>query len=161
MRCRVAPGQPLAAVKKHLGGNGPWQLGHLLVEPIPFLTQADYDRLLWSCDLNFVRGEDSFVRAQWAGVPFVWQIYRQDDEAHLAKLDAFLQRYTEGLTEPESKAVCDFFLTWNQASEQMAQCWANFSAIRPALATHGNNWANQLAQNELTKNLVNFCGGKL
>src|SRR5258706_8980038 len=31
---------------------------------IPFLRQTDYDRLLWACDVNFVRGEDSFVRAQ-------------------------------------------------------------------------------------------------
>ena len=34
---------------------------------LPWLTQPDYDRLLWSADLNFVRGEDSLVRAIWAG----------------------------------------------------------------------------------------------
>ena len=44
---------------------------------LPFLPQASFDRLLWACDVNFVRGEDSFVRAQWAGRPFVWQIYPQ------------------------------------------------------------------------------------
>ena len=33
---------------------------------LPWLTQADYDHLLWSCELNFVRGEDSLVRACWA-----------------------------------------------------------------------------------------------
>ncbi|HEY0818924.1 MAG TPA: elongation factor P maturation arginine rhamnosyltransferase EarP [Rhizobacter sp.] len=62
-------------------------------QSLPYLTQAGYDRLLWSCDLNFVRGEDSFVRAQWAGKPFVWQIYPQEDGAHAAKLDAFLDRF--------------------------------------------------------------------
>jgi uncharacterized repeat protein (TIGR03837 family) len=46
---------------------------------------------LWSCDLNFVRGEDSLVRAIWAAKPFIWQIYPQHDGAHHAKLDAFLQ----------------------------------------------------------------------
>ncbi|HKX41718.1 MAG TPA: elongation factor P maturation arginine rhamnosyltransferase EarP, partial [Burkholderiaceae bacterium] len=40
-----------------------------IVEPLP---QLEYDHLLWASDLNIVRGEDSFVRAQWAGVPFVW-----------------------------------------------------------------------------------------
>ena len=35
----------------------------------PFLAQDRYDQLLWACDVNFVRGEDSFVRAQWAGGP--------------------------------------------------------------------------------------------
>ncbi|MBV5299112.1 MAG: elongation factor P maturation arginine rhamnosyltransferase EarP [Rhodoferax sp.] len=54
------------------------------------LTQTDYDHLLWCCDLNLVRGEDSLVRALWAGQPLVWQIYPQDDGAHQAKLDAFL-----------------------------------------------------------------------
>jgi uncharacterized repeat protein (TIGR03837 family) len=59
---------------------------------LPYLAQDDYDRLLWACDLNFVRGEDSFVRAQWAGKAFVWQIYPQDDDAHHAKLEAFMAR---------------------------------------------------------------------
>ncbi|MDB5942884.1 MAG: hypothetical protein JWQ13_2450, partial [Ramlibacter sp.] len=45
---------------------------------------------LWSCDFNFVRGEDSQVRALWAGRPFAWQIYPQHDDAHHAKLHAFL-----------------------------------------------------------------------
>ena len=52
----------------------------------PGLAQIDYDHLLWACDLNFVRGEDSFVRALWAGLPFIWHIYPQDDGAHAAKL---------------------------------------------------------------------------
>ena len=60
---------------------------------LPYLSQHHYDRLLWSCDLNFVRGEDSFVRAQWAGKPFVWQIYPQHDDAHAGKLAAFLDRF--------------------------------------------------------------------
>lgn len=62
----------------------------LAVTWLPLLTQADYDHLLWSCDFNFVRGEDSVVRALWAGRPFCWQIYPQDDDAHHDKLDAFL-----------------------------------------------------------------------
>ena len=50
-------------------------------------------RLLQGHDLLFVRGEDSFVRALWAGRPFLWHIYPQDDEAHIAKLDDFLDHY--------------------------------------------------------------------
>ena len=59
---------------------------------LPRLTQFDYDHLLWACDVNFVRGEDSLVRAIWAGKPLVWQIYPQEDAAHHAKLDAFLRQ---------------------------------------------------------------------
>ncbi len=62
----------------------------LLILYLPQLTQTDYDHLLWSCDLNFVRGEDSLVRAIWAEKPFIWQIYPQHDGVHLAKLGAFL-----------------------------------------------------------------------
>ena len=69
---------------------GPAQRGALSITWLPYLTQADFDHLLWACDLNFVRGEDSLVRALWAGAPFVWQIYVQDDDAHHSKLDAML-----------------------------------------------------------------------
>ncbi len=62
----------------------------LLFSYLPALTQHDFDHLLWACDLNFVRGEDSLVRALWANKPFIWQIYPQHDDAHHSKLEAFL-----------------------------------------------------------------------
>ena len=65
----------------------------LAIHPLPLLNQADYDRLLWSCELNLVRGEDSFVRAQLVGRPMLWQLYPQQDGAHRVKLEAFLSRY--------------------------------------------------------------------
>ena len=43
--------------------------GALVLRAMPFVAQDRYDELLWACDLNFVRGEDSFVRAQWAARP--------------------------------------------------------------------------------------------
>lgn len=64
--------------------------GQLSISYLPPMTQTDYDHLLWACDFNCVRGEDSLVRAIWAGKPFVWHIYPQDDAAHHAKLNAFL-----------------------------------------------------------------------
>jgi uncharacterized repeat protein (TIGR03837 family) len=68
-----------------------WNNGELLsICYLPALTQYDYDHLLWACDLNFVRGEDSLVRALWANKPFIWQIYPQHDDAHHRKLEAFL-----------------------------------------------------------------------
>jgi uncharacterized repeat protein (TIGR03837 family) len=92
----VTTGRATAAVKALLEHKKRLQPSYLLPEQlsilyIPQLTQTDYDHLLWSCDLNFVRGEDSLVRAIWAAKPFIWQIYPQHDGAHHAKLDAFLQ----------------------------------------------------------------------
>ncbi|MBA3774751.1 MAG: elongation factor P maturation arginine rhamnosyltransferase EarP [Ramlibacter sp.] len=79
----------------------------LLLSWLPLLSQREFDHLLWACDLNFVRGEDSLVRAIWAGKPLVWHIYAQDDNAHHDKLSAFLDR----LRAPGQWR--DFHRAWN------------------------------------------------
>jgi uncharacterized repeat protein (TIGR03837 family) len=81
---------------------------------LPWLTQRDYDHLLWASDLNFVRGEDSFVRAQWADRPFVWQIYEQHDGVHAGKLDAFLDRFVhDNCAAHGSAQLRALWLAWN------------------------------------------------
>ena len=84
--------------------------GRLRISRIPFLPQQEYDQLLWSCDLNFVRGEDSLVRAIWSARPFVWQIYVQSAAAHLNKLEAFLRLLGPG---PLANAM----RWWNRAGD--------------------------------------------
>ena len=81
----------------------------LSISYLPTLTQRDYDHLLWACDLNFVRGEDSLVRALWAGKPLVWQIYPQSDGVHLVKLQAFLDIIQAPAT------LRDLHQRWNEA----------------------------------------------
>ena len=84
--------------------------GHLVrTAALPWLEQAEFDHLLWACDINFVRGEDSWVRAMWAGVPFVWNIYPQHDGAHAAKLDAFLTSFGAD----EVPRLAELMRTWN------------------------------------------------
>ncbi len=80
-------------IKNDLILGKPSAFKNLNIIPIPFVSQDDFDWMLSQCDLNIVRGEDSFVRAQWAGKPFIWQIYPQSDNAHNIKLDAFLNKY--------------------------------------------------------------------
>lgn len=161
LRCLVPPGQPLAAVRACLGGDGPWQLGLVRVEPIPFLAQDDYDALLRRCAINFVRGEDSFVRAQWAGRPFVWQIYRQDDDAHRVKLDAFLDRHCAGLAEPAAAALRALFLAWNTGADCTA-AWADFLGHHDEIAQHAAAWNAALrTQPDLATNLVKFCAARV
>jgi len=87
--------------------------GALRAVSVPHLTQADYDHLLWACDLNFVRGEDSFVRAQWAAKPFVWQIYPQHDVAHEAKLRAFLDLFLASAEPAKATALRTLWSAWN------------------------------------------------
>jgi len=161
IRLHVAPGKPLAAVTKHLGGSGPWQLGLLQALPFAFLPQDDFDRLLWRCDINLVRGEDSFVRAQWAGKPFVWQIYPQAEAAHREKLQAFLDHYTEGLSREAALATVNVFNAWNSVGGPRA-AWAGFMAARAEITAHGRRWAANLAKNpDLAAGLVKFCAAKV
>jgi uncharacterized repeat protein (TIGR03837 family) len=90
----------------------PGQHGQLLIERVPFLPQTEYDKILWTADLNFVRGEDSIIRGIWAGKPLVWQIYPQTESTHLEKLRAWLAR--SGL----SQDICSLMLSWNPESTQ-------------------------------------------
>lgn len=133
----------------------------LVVRILPFVEQCRYDELLWACDLNFVRGEDSFVRAQWAEAPFVWQIYVQEEDAHLEKLQAFLVRYREGLEPVIARAVADFWLAWN-CGEGVGTAWPAFRAALPALRGHAAAWAVRLQDGgDLAARLVQFCKLKL
>lgn len=124
--------------------------GRLSISYLPLLTQTEFDHLLWACDLNFVRGEDSVIRALWAGKPFVWHIYPQDDDAHLAKLQAFLDM----LEAPPSLRA--FHAAWNQGG-------ADPQAIGAALADRAA-WqacalaarARLMAQDALTDRLLGF-----
>lgn len=138
---------------------GHWrERGALSVQVLPFISQDRYDRLLWSCDLNFVRGEDSFVRAQWAAHPFVWQIYRQDDDAHVPKLEAFLASYCAALGADAAAAVRAFWWAWNRECGQgAAAAWPAFAAALPEIAGHARMWAaQQMAREDLVSGLVSF-----
>ena len=142
------------------GAHG--ELGNLAVSLVPFVEQPDYDRMLWGCDLNFVRGEDSFVRAQWAGRPLVWQIYAQQQRAHEVKLAQFLRRYLHGLHEPRRHAVENFMRFWNGGAPHdlsFAGSWRAFAANQSALRLHAEDWAWRLAeQPDLAAQLVEFAG---
>lgn len=138
---------------------------------IPFLPQDRYDELLWACDVNFVRGEDSFVRAQWAGRPFVWHIYPQDEGAHWVKLAAFLGRYTEPLDRARAAAVTGLWEAWNRREEgdpaggtrpALGEAWADFIGRRDALTAHAEAWCERLAaRRDLAEQLVDFADNVL
>lgn len=87
--------------------------GALRAECLPLMPQVEFDRLLWACDLNLVRGEDSWVRAQWAGKPFVWQAYPQSDGAHHAKVEAFLSRMLAGVPHGSTGPIAALWRAWN------------------------------------------------
>ena len=126
--------------------------GLLSIYYLPLLSQTDYDHLLWACDLNFVRGEDSLVRAIWAGQPWVWQAYPQDDGAHHAKLQALMDR----LGAPPS--VQALYHHWNADSAPRAALpspdWAEWQAF----AQRAQHSLQQQA--DATSQLIDFVAAK-
>lgn len=151
----VAPGRPQAAVErifmdekwlKRLSGNR-MQLSISYQTPV---SQREFDERLWAADLNFVRGEDSLVRALWAGRALIWQVYPQHDGAHAEKLEAFL----EWLDAPAD--LRQFHRVWN----------ATAAGALPALDLPG--WtacvqaarARLMAQTDLATQLIGFVGEK-
>ncbi|MEO5661216.1 MAG: elongation factor P maturation arginine rhamnosyltransferase EarP [Polaromonas sp.] len=122
----------------------------LSISYLPLLPQTEFDHLLWASDLNFVRGEDSAVRALWAGKAVVWQIYPQDDDAHLEKLNAFL----DWLQAPASLSA--FHSAWNSPGAS--------PEARPVPALDLPAWrvcalaarARLMRQNDLSTRLLGF-----
>ena len=161
IRCLVPAGRALAQAAACLGRPGltsgdKVERGRLTLHALPFVAQQDYDRLLWSCDLNFVRGEDSFVRAQWAARPLVWHIYPQQDDAHRRKLSAFLDRYCADLPPPAAAALRAFWQNWNDGGDTAA-AWPDYWRQRTELAAHARRWAEvQEKMPDLAAKLVNF-----
>lgn len=159
---RIRPG-----VSGHLGvpeaaSGTTVRRGRLEARFLPFLPQPAYDELLWACDWNFVRGEDSFVRAQWARRPLVWHIYPQADDAHLTKLEAFLEVYCRGLDPGLAAAMHSLWGAWNRPGEAHATdpgaAWAALASGRVALREHAEAWAAKLAvQGDLAANLAQYC----
>ena len=166
VHCVVPEGYALSQVEQILARPLPVgrrvDHGRLTIHAVRFLDPDQYDRLLWSCDLNFVRGEESFVRAQLAARPLIWQAYPQEAGAHLDKVRAFLQRYTASLAAPAAQACSVFFEAWNREDAACAAAWPHFAAGLAALAAHAAGWAAQLQQNgDLALNLDKFCEDRL
>jgi uncharacterized repeat protein (TIGR03837 family) len=148
----VAAGRPQTAVRRCLP-EGHRHGQSLNLRHLPYLTQLGYDRLLRHCDLNIVRGEDSLVRALWAGRPLIWHIYPQDDGAHHPKLEAFLS----ASQAPDSLA--DYHRRWNAdqgqplppLSRKLLSSWQAWAL----------NWRQRLlSQPDLTTQLIAFVAGK-
>ncbi len=166
--CSVPEGVATAALDQWLRGDVPHAgqsvtHGHLALDVVPFTTQDAFDRLLWRADASFVRGEDSFVRAQWSARPFVWQPYPQEAGAHRLKLDAFLARYAASLHAPTAAAVATFWRAFNdEDGVAAADAWPAFRDALAPLAAHGRSWAAHLATlPELGSGLVEFARDRL
>jgi uncharacterized repeat protein (TIGR03837 family) len=158
--CLAPEGRALPQVAAYFGATqakagDAWARGRLQVHVLPFVEQTRYDELLWACDINFVRGEDSFVRAQLAGSPLIWHIYPQHDGIHMQKLRAFLEKYCAALPSDAAQALQGLWEGWN-GEGQAAGAWNDFAARQSMLAEHARFWAQELSGNSLALNLLDF-----
>jgi uncharacterized repeat protein (TIGR03837 family) len=163
--CLVPEGRVLPQVASFFGqsqlvAGDVMQQGNLRVHVLPFVEQEEYDKLLWACDINFVRGEDSCVRAQWAGKPFVWHIYPQHDGVHMKKLQALLDLYSHGLEAQCAQALRELWMHWNagETAELAAlnQAWNQLVLHQSMMQRYARIWAQKLSANNLALNLLDF-----
>ena len=128
----VTAGRATQAVRQALQG---WSVPtKFVIEELPYLSHPGFDAMLAAQDLNLVRGEDSLIRAIWAGKAFLWQIYPQDDGVHLTKLAAFLK------TSHAPYAVVQAHLAWN--AEQPTP----LPLLTPSNMAEWTAWAQALQQ---------------
>lgn len=161
VHCLVTDGKAATLAEQYLGSSltagKPVTTGQLTLQRLPFLSQQDYDRLLWLCDLNFVRGEDSWLRGIWAGKPMIWQPYQQEEEAHIAKLDAFLACYGADLANEPRQSLETAHRAWGRGHWRRGA----FAALRSHLDAL-QNYAKTQSQRfykepDLAAKLVIFC----
>lgn len=160
VHCLIPQGRILNSINplldQPLTPGQPQVKGSLTLEAIPFMDQVEYDQLLGRCDLNFVRGEDSLVRAIWAGKPFVWHIYPQEEDTHLIKLDAFLELYTQSMTVDLAAAVRDFWFAWNKQAPA-AESWEKTISYWNQWVIKNTEWSSSTKQQkDLVGQLVEF-----
>jgi uncharacterized repeat protein (TIGR03837 family) len=162
IECFVPTGNILTKIAKFFGKSNlvtgdRLTKGQLTLTVIPFLTQEEYDQLLWCCDLNFVRGEDSWIRALWSGNPFIWQTYPQDKSLHLKKLDAFLEQYEV----KQNDVLTTFHHAWQDA-EITPKLWNKLITALPALKQHAALQTKKFEhQADLAAKLVIFTKNKV
>lgn len=152
LRLLVTDGQAKTAVQQVLSER--IQPHSFDVSFLPLMSQTDYDQLLGACDLNFVRGEDSLVRALWAGKPLIWQIYPQEDRAHHAKLHAFLDR----MEAPPS--LHQWHQIWNGLTRQDSLQTLNTPLVAEWQSTAETFSGRLKSQPDLTQQLIEFVAAK-
>lgn len=155
-------GTPGAQALRAFGTGEGRRQGALAGKILPFLPQDDYDRVLWACDWNFVRGEDSFVRAQLSARPLVWHTYPQAGNAHAIKLQAFLDRYRGFGKLPLGLEA--LWQSWNALAPAagLAAAWGQCLESQKDLQIIAVQWPVHLEiLGDLAANLAQFCAERV
>lgn len=147
---------------------------------LPFMQQEVWDAFLSLMDFSFVRGEDSFSRCCLFGNPFIWNIYPQEEEFHIVKLNAFLQKIKIPQIEkfsflynrnfkasccPESleileekKLLSELEKINSEMKTEILSLLKNYENLKPEF----KKFSNEILKNgNLAENLLNFLETKI
>lgn len=147
---------------------------------LPFMQQEVWDAFLSLMDFSFVRGEDSFSRCCLLGNPFIWNIYPQEEEFHIVKLNAFLQKikilqiekfsflYNRNFKAsccPESleileekKLPSELEKINSEMKTEILSLLKNYESLKPEF----KKFSNEILKNgNLAENLLNFLETKI
>lgn len=147
---------------------------------LPFMQQEVWDAFLSLMDFSFVRGEDSFSRCCLFGNPFIWNIYPQEEEFHIVKLNAFLQKIKIPQIEkfsflynrnfkasccPESleileekKLPSELEKINSEMKTEILSLLKNYESLKPEF----KKFSNEILKNgNLAENLLNFLETKI
>lgn len=123
--------------------------------PIPFLRQDEWDKMLMSVDIAFVRGEDSLAGAALAGIPYVWEAYKQEGGAQIKKASALLERMKPYFTDGQYDLLHSLWMLWNGGEGE--DLLYEFILRHKELKTPFARYADSLVRNgDLAENLVKY-----
>lgn len=77
---------------------------------MPFLNILEYEKLLHICQYNIIRWENSLVAAIATKKPFLWDIYKEHNDAHKYKIEDFI-----------------IFLKYFWENKEYFECFKNFN----------------------------------
>jgi uncharacterized repeat protein (TIGR03837 family) len=114
---------------------------------LPYVSQAQFDAALRSCQAAWVRGEDSAVTALFTGLPMLWQLYPQDDGAEKVKTAAYVAAVATALPSTDLALWRDAMQAVNGiARDDTAQHFARFLSSAKQ-AAHPAQWAQHCREN--------------
>ena len=127
---------------------------------LPFLKQDEWDKVLCSSSLNFIRGEESLARAALTGIPFVWHAYLQDEDYQLVKVDALLDRLLPYLLPELRDSVKILWDDYNTPGKELDYRLLDklFDSVYDGTISKGfKDFADELLANgSLAKNLLDY-----
>lgn len=125
-----------------------FQTASVKLVKIPFIPQSDFDRLLHLSDGLIIRGEDSFVRAQFAAKPFFWHIYPQEESVHIDKLHAFWHKayadYPQNIQIAHQSLSDELNGATALTAEQRLAAWQTLQQFAHLWQQSAADWKNRL-----------------